>query len=104
MAHADPSMYITKPFGYAYFAWDVLPAPRAWVATTGNLVWHRQHAEGGHFAALERPEVLLQDVEDFVKELRKVRVPLGVVMLHSDDSSVLGPYWMTGFEEAISET
>ena len=72
MSHANPGMYIKKPFGYAYFAWDVLPAPRAWVATTGNLVWHRQHAEGGHFAALEKPEALLADVEAFIMQLRGV--------------------------------
>ena len=44
--------------------------PVAWVATTGNLVWSRRHDRGGHFAALERPEELLSDLESFVEELR----------------------------------
>ena len=65
--------YIKKPFGYSYFPREVAPAPRSWSATTGNLVWHRQHSEGGHFAALEKPELLLGDVEDFVAQVTTVR-------------------------------
>lgn len=40
--------------------------PRAWVETTGKLVWWRGHEDGGHFAGIEKPGVLLGDVEDFV--------------------------------------
>lgn len=43
--------------------------PKSWVAKTGNLVWYREHKEGGHFAAMEKPEVFLQDIEDFVKDV-----------------------------------
>lgn len=43
--------------------------PRAWIETTGNLVWVRQHDRGGHFAALERPEALFEDLEDFVGQV-----------------------------------
>ena len=36
---------------------------------TGNLVWHREHDNGGHFAAMEVPKDFVQDMEDFVKEV-----------------------------------
>ncbi|KAK0650659.1 putative epoxide hydrolase [Lasiodiplodia hormozganensis] len=58
-----------KPFGYSWFPKEIVPTPRAWAATTGDLVWHRQHASGGHFAALERPEALWGDVEEFVAQV-----------------------------------
>ncbi|PVI07808.1 alpha/beta-hydrolase [Periconia macrospinosa] len=43
-----------------------------WAATTGDLVWYREHHAGGHFAAVERPEVLLVDIEDFIKQVWKM--------------------------------
>ncbi|KAG8531141.1 uncharacterized protein KY384_004499 [Bacidia gigantensis] len=69
-AHENPVWYIEKPkpLGYSYFPLEISPTPRSWVATTGNLVFHRQHHSGGHFAAVERPEVLLKDIEDFLTE------------------------------------
>lgn len=33
------------------------------------MVWVRQHDRGGHFAALERPEALFEDLEDFVGQV-----------------------------------
>lgn len=69
--HPDVEYYCKKPMGYSYFPLDIGPSPRSWAATTGNLVWYRQHQIGGHFAALEKPEELLQDVEDFVKQIWK---------------------------------
>lgn len=68
--HENPAWRIDgKPLGYSWFPKELAPTPRAWVATTGNLVFSRQHRSGGHFAAMERPEVLLQDVEDFVAQV-----------------------------------
>ncbi|KAJ6564512.1 epoxide hydrolase [Mycena capillaripes] len=69
--HAHPENYINKPFGFSWFPREIMPVPKAWVATTGNLVWYKQHSSGGHFAALERPDVLLEDVEDFVGKVWK---------------------------------
>ena len=43
--------------------------PKAWVATSGNLVWYREHSQGGHFAAWEVPKVFVEDLESFVKEV-----------------------------------
>ncbi|RAL10974.1 epoxide hydrolase family protein [Aspergillus homomorphus CBS 101889] len=66
----DPRWYIQKPFGFSYFPKELVPVPRAWVETTGNLVFWKEHDKGGHFAALERPTVLLDDLEGFVEQVR----------------------------------
>lgn len=57
----------TKPMGYSWFPYDLVPTPLSWIATAGNLVWSKRHSSGGHFAAMEKPKVLLEDVEEFVK-------------------------------------
>jgi microsomal epoxide hydrolase len=67
----DPKYYIQKPFGYSYFPMENSPIPVAWVKTTGNLVWSREHDRGGHFAALENPELFTKDIESFVKQIWK---------------------------------
>lgn len=36
-------LYIQKPLGFSYFPNEIIPAPKAWVSTTGNLVFWRQH-------------------------------------------------------------
>ncbi|GKU09059.1 unnamed protein product [Fusarium langsethiae] len=68
-APARPEPKITKPFGYSWLPQEVAPKPVAWAATLGNLVYHKRHERGGHFAALERPEELLEDVDEFVKQI-----------------------------------
>lgn len=69
--HEHPDYHIRIPFGYSYFPRELIPIPIAWVKTTGNLVWSRVHEKGGHFAALERPREMLEDVESFVGEVWK---------------------------------
>ena len=62
-------IHAPKKLGYSYFPHDIAPTPKSWVATTGNLVDCKIHDKGGHFAALELPEVLLADFEDFVAKV-----------------------------------
>ncbi|CBX99556.1 hypothetical protein IAQ61_005189 [Plenodomus lingam] len=59
--------FVQKPVGYSYFPFELAPVPRAWAEKTGNMVFFKAYDKGGHFAALERPEVLWQDVEEFVQ-------------------------------------
>lgn len=61
--------YIDKPLGYSFFPYELAPIPKTWVSKTGNLVWHKEHADGGHFAAMEKPKELLEDIEDFAKQV-----------------------------------
>lgn len=61
------TLYVDKPVGYSYFPYELAPVPRAWAEQTGNIVFFRSHEKGGHFAALERPETLWVDVEEWAK-------------------------------------
>lgn len=63
------SQYIHKPFGFSYFPMELMPAPKSWIKTTGNLVFWREHKKGGHFAALERPQEMKDDVTAFVEQV-----------------------------------
>ncbi|KAK5129824.1 hypothetical protein LTR08_002801 [Meristemomyces frigidus] len=63
--------YIEKPSGYSFFPKELFPCPKSWAAETMNLVAFGQHSGGGHFAAMEKPEELLADVEDWVKKVWK---------------------------------
>jgi hypothetical protein len=42
-AHEDPKWHINKPFGFSWFPKELAPIPRSWAATTGDLVFYRQH-------------------------------------------------------------
>ncbi|CAG8974590.1 hypothetical protein HYALB_00004387 [Hymenoscyphus albidus] len=61
--------YIRKPFGFSSFAKEIAPVPKAWAATSGDLVFYRRNERGGHFAANKMPEVLLEDIKDFVTQV-----------------------------------
>jgi microsomal epoxide hydrolase len=58
---------VNKPSGYSYFPYELAPIPQAWAAKSCDLVFFKSHDKGGHFAALERPETLWEDVEEWVK-------------------------------------
>lgn len=58
---------VNKPSGYSYFPYELAPIPQAWAAKSCDLVFFKSHDKGGHFAALERPETLWEDVEEYVK-------------------------------------
>ncbi|TFB01656.1 Putative epoxide hydrolase [Trichoderma ghanense] len=68
-AHENPQWHINKHFGYSFFPKELAPIPRAWAETTGTIEFYRQHESGGHFAAMEKPEVLLADVEEFLRQV-----------------------------------
>ena len=63
MADAEP-----VPTAVACFAEDV--AIRQYAEETNNIVRWTDFDEGGHFAALETPDLLVQDVVAFFASLR----------------------------------
>jgi microsomal epoxide hydrolase len=67
VGHNHPDYYIKKPFGFSYFPKELIPVPIIWAKQTGDLMWSKIHEKGGHFAALEEPEELLADVEEWMK-------------------------------------
>lgn len=65
----------SSPMGYALFPKEINVPPRAWVERSvgPNIMIHwTEMPRGGHFAALESPDLLVPDVRAF---FRKVRLP-----------------------------
>jgi len=58
-------LYINQPSGYIQFPGEVSQPPKWTIEHYLNLVHYSKHHEGGHFAALELPEVLVADVRKF---------------------------------------
>jgi hypothetical protein len=57
---------IVSPFGYTSFYWDTEPSSKRAVERTGNMVFYRERNDGGHFACLESPDGILEDVREIV--------------------------------------
>ncbi len=58
----------TIPLGLSYFPKDVVLVPSSWGKTLGPVAFKKRHEEGGHFAAYEKPESLVEDVREMVKK------------------------------------
>ncbi|TRM65405.1 Alpha/Beta hydrolase protein [Schizophyllum amplum] len=61
------SNYVTNPtvpLGYSFFPKELTRQPLEWANREGNVVFSRIHEKGGHFAAHEMPEALVQDLRD----------------------------------------
>jgi len=63
--------YIEKPTGYSFFPKELMGIPKSWVGTTCNLVHAATHTSGGHFAAFEKPDVLLKNFEEYIETARR---------------------------------
>lgn len=58
------------PLGVANFPGEIMGARRRWVERENNLVHWSEQDRGGHFAALEEPDLLVDDVRTFFRRLR----------------------------------
>jgi pimeloyl-ACP methyl ester carboxylesterase len=67
----DLTQRSATPTGIAVFPHEIAPPLRAIVERTENVVhWSTQPA-GGHFAALEQPALLIDDIRTFFRPLRR---------------------------------
>ncbi len=62
---AAPAPRLETPVGYADFPKEVAVPPFRWITQTYNVVQRTEMPKGGHFAALEQPDLLLEDVRKF---------------------------------------
>jgi len=62
--------YIDVPTGVAVFPKEISFTPRRWAEARYNVVRWTLMPRGGHFAALEEPELLVDDIRAFFRELR----------------------------------
>jgi microsomal epoxide hydrolase len=61
---------VTVPTACALFPREITTPPRKWVEARYNLVRWTPMPRGGHFAALEQPDLLVNDVREFFRGLR----------------------------------
>jgi hypothetical protein len=55
---------------------DVLHIPRWWaaVSVSSNIVFWKEHEKGGHFASVEKPVELVEDIREFTKLINPERM------------------------------
>ena len=53
------------------FPAELTRPPREWVERAYNLQQWSEFPRGGHFAALEEPELLVEDIRAFFRPLRR---------------------------------
>jgi pimeloyl-ACP methyl ester carboxylesterase len=58
------------PTGVAIFPKDIVPAPREFGERVFNVKRWTEMPRGGHFAAMEEPVLLAEDIRTFFRELR----------------------------------
>jgi microsomal epoxide hydrolase len=58
------------PTGVAVFPKELVKFPRRWVEKRYNLQHWTEMPSGGHFAALEEPELLTADIRSFFRKVR----------------------------------
>ena len=64
--------YVTVPTAAAVFPKEIFRTPKAYAQTRFNLVRYTRFDRGGHFAALEEPDLLVQDVQEFFRQLNLI--------------------------------
>jgi epoxide hydrolase len=61
---------VAVPMGCALFPKEIVLPPRRWVEARDNVTWWTEMPRGGHFAALEEPELLVNDIRGFFRTVR----------------------------------
>jgi epoxide hydrolase len=64
-----PTPHLETPVGYADFPKEVAVPPFSWVTQTYNIVQKTRMPKGGHFAALEQPDLLIVDIRKFFAKI-----------------------------------
>ena len=66
------------PVALLEFPKEMLPPPRAWLPWKyTQILTHNKASHGGHFAALEQPEALTNDLRAFITVLEEKRSGIG---------------------------
>ncbi|MGE5841700.1 MAG: hypothetical protein ACM335_05440 [Deltaproteobacteria bacterium] len=60
---------MSVPTGYARFPAEPWAPPREVVARQYNLVYYSEPSKGGHFAAMEHPDVWAREVAGFFSRI-----------------------------------
>ena len=58
------------PTGFARYPKELLQFPRPWIEHRYNITYWSEMPRGGHFAAMEQPELFVDDVRAFFRTVR----------------------------------
>jgi microsomal epoxide hydrolase len=64
-----PQRFVAVPTAIAHFARETVIIPRPWAERHYDIVRWTQYPRGGHYAAIEVPDLVLEDVRTFASEL-----------------------------------
>jgi pimeloyl-ACP methyl ester carboxylesterase len=72
LQHTDQEAtgYVAVPTGVARYPKEPIRFPRAWVERSYNVTHWAEMPHGGHFAAMEQPELFVDDVRAFFRTVR----------------------------------
>ncbi len=65
-----PDGYVKVPTGFAVFPAELTRLPRSWADNSFNVTHWTEMPRGGHFAAIEEPGLLVEDIRSFFRDLR----------------------------------
>ena len=66
-----PDRQVEVPTGLAVYPGDIYPIPRAWAERQYRIVRWSAMPRGGHFAAMEVPELYAADLAQFTEQVRE---------------------------------
>ena len=66
----EPDEIVPTPAGMALFPQEIARPPREWAERSYDVRRWQEMPRGGHFAALEEPELLAHEVREFFRPLR----------------------------------
>lgn len=61
---------VDVPTGHARYPAEITKTPRAWAEAVYDIVHWNEQPEGGHFAAMEVPDLYVEDVRSFFRTVR----------------------------------
>jgi microsomal epoxide hydrolase len=64
-----PECFVTVPTAVAHFARELVVVPRPWAERHYNIVRWTRYPRGGHYAAIEVPDLFLADLRGFARML-----------------------------------
>ncbi len=67
---AIPQEYVAVPTGVANFPGEVTRTPRSWAEHRYNITHWTEQPRGGHFAAMQVPDLFVDDVRAFFRTVR----------------------------------
>lgn len=69
--HFSADDFVRVPCGIAHFPKEIVMPPEEWVRRGYHVQRWTEMPRGGHFAAMEQPELLAADIREFFRPLRR---------------------------------